>query len=230
MPKQGKRFRADSENVADLAASKEGIPLSDAITKIKSFKATKFDQTVELCMHLGIDARQADQALRGSIALPHGVGKTKRVIAFCSDDKIGECTEAGATEAGGAELVDKVAKGWFDFDVAVAEPAMMKVVSKLGRTLGPKGLMPSPKSGTVTPNISQAVKEYGAGKVEYRNDAGGNIHIPIGKLSFEHKQLLDNADTFIKHIVKIKPPTSKGHYVKRISVSATMTPGVRVME
>jgi len=226
MPKGGKRYRADFEK----HDTSELLPLNQAVDRLKTFKATKFDQTVEIAMHLGIDARQADQAIRGSIALPHGVGQSRRVVAFCTDDKIEACKAAGAVEAGGAEVVKKIADGWMEFDVAVASPDMMKVASKLGRVLGPKGLMPSPKAGTVTPDVVNAVTEYSAGKVEYRNDSGGNIHAPVGKLSFDAEKLVENATTFIEHITKLKPASSKGQYIKRISLSATMTPGILVAE
>ena len=224
MPKKGKRYSADKQAYPDQAS----VSLSEAVTRIKSFKAGKFDQTVELCMHLGIDAKQADQMIRGSLSLPHGIGKSKRVIAFCASDKVEDAKAAGAIEAGAEELVKKIEDGWMEFDVAVASPDMMRVVSKLGRTLGPKGLMPSPKSGTVTPKVAEAVKEYAAGKVEFRNDSGGNVHAAIGKHSFDPKQLEENAEAFIKHINKMKPSSAKGHYVKSISMSATMTPGVAV--
>ena len=224
MPKKGKRYSADRK----AHSGKEKVSLTEAVTRVKSFKATKFDQTVEVCMHLGIDAKQADQMIRGSLSLPHGIGKSKRVIAFCSSDKIEEAKAAGAIEAGGEELVKKVADGWLDFDVAVASPDMMRIVSKLGRALGPKGLMPSPKSGTVTPNVAQAVKEYAAGKVEFRNDSGGNVHAAVGKHSFGAKELEENAEAFINHITKMKPSSTKGHYIKSISMSGTMTPGVSI--
>ena len=224
MAKLSKRIRANAEG----HDPQEAIKLEDAVAKIKGFKPTKFDQTVEICMHLGIDPRQAEQQLRGAIALPHGVGKSKRVVAFCSDDKIEECKAAGAVDAGGAELVKKIQDGWMDFDVAVAEPPMMRNVAPLGRTLGPKGLMPSPKAGTVTADIVTAVKEYSAGKIEYRNDDGGNIHAAVGKLSFDADKLVENAQAFIDLITKIKPSSTKGQYIKRITLSATMTPGVRV--
>ncbi len=223
MPNKGKRYRADKEQAPETL-----LTLEEAVGRIKSFKPAKFDQTVELCMHLGIDAKQADQALRGSISLPHGIGKSKRVIAFCPDDKVAAAKEAGAIEAGGEELVKKCEGGWQDFDVAIADPSMMRVVARLGKILGPRGLMPSPKAGTVTPNVEQAVREYAAGKVEYRNDSGGNIHCVIGKQSFEPQQLQENAQAFIDHIVKIKPSAAKGQYIKKVSMSATMTPGVLV--
>lgn len=223
MARKGKRYRADLEN-----RTEEAMPIGDAVKKLKQFKKTKFDQTVEVCMHLGIDPKQADQMIRGSLSLPHGVGATKRVIAFCSDEKVAEAKEAGAIEAGGEDLVKKVEGGWMDFDVAVAEPAMMRDVAKLGRVLGPKGLMPSPKSGTVTPEVATAVKDYAAGKVEFRNDSGGNVHAAVGKFSFDETQLTENAQAFITHITKMKPSTTKGHYIKKVSLSATMTPSVMV--
>lgn len=222
--KPGKRYRADVNKVDRDKA----YTLTEAVNFIKSFKATKFDQSVEIVMHLGIDDRQADQMIRGSLSLPHGIGQSRRVVAFCPADKVEACKEAGAVEAGGEELVDKVAGGWMDFDVAVATPDMMRVVSKLGRTLGPKGLMPSPKAGTVTADIATAVSEYAAGKVEFRNDKGGNVHAVVGKVSFEPQKLEENAQAFIAHITRLKPSTAKGVYIKRISMSGTMTPGVTV--
>ena len=223
MPKKGKKYREEFENLP-----KEPVALPQAIEAIKSTKARKFDQSVELCMHLGIDPKQADQMLRGSLSLPHGIGATKRVIAFCSPEKVEAAKAAGAVEAGGEELVAKVEGGWMDFDVAIAEPAMMRVVSKLGRTLGPKGLMPSPKAGTVTPDVETAVKEYSAGKVEFRNDNGGNVAVIVGKHSFTPEQLTENAQAFIDHILRLKPSSTKGHYVKKVTMSATMTPSVYV--
>lgn len=189
-------------------------------------KRKTFDQTVELVMHLGIDPKQADQMIRGALSLPKGVGSTKRVIAFCPDDMAEQAKEAGAVEAGADELVKKVNDGWLDFDVAVAHPAVMGKVGKLGRVLGPQGKMPSPKSGTVTPDIPKAVQEYSAGKVEYRNDAGGNIHAPVGKMSFSDEDLAENIQAFIDHIRKAKPQTAKGQYFRRVCISGTMTPSV----
>ncbi|RLS23246.1 MAG: 50S ribosomal protein L1 [Planctomycetota bacterium] len=204
------------------------VTAAEAIAALRKFKATKFDQTVNVVFHLGIDPKAADQALRGSIALPHGIGKTARVIAFCGSDKVAAAKAAGAVEAGSDDLVAKVEGGWMDFDVAIASPDMMRVVSKLGKVLGPKGLMPSPKAGTVTPNVADAVKEYAAGKQEYRNDDGGNIHGVIGKLSFKDDQLLDNLNAFVQTILKAKPASSKGLYVKKCVVAACMSPGVPV--
>ena len=226
MVRQGKRYRADIKDFDRDAA----LPLTDAIGKLKSFKTTKLRQSVDICMHLGINPKQADQAVRGSLSLPHGIGVSRRVIAFCKSDVVEQAKEAGAIEAGGEELVAKVEGGWLEFDVAVASPDMMRLVSKLGRALGPKGLMPSPKSGSVTPNIVDAVKEFTAGKVEFRNDDGGNIHATIGKIDFEPTQLEENAQAFIDAIEKMKPASTKGQYVKKITVSGTMTPGVQIAQ
>lgn len=220
----GKRFRADAEGWD----REQILPLEEAVKKVKTFKPAKFDQSIDICMHLGIDPKQADQAIRGSLSLPHGIGTARRVVAFCPADKVAAAKEAGAIEAGGDELVKKVEEGWMEFDVAIASPDMMRIVSRLGKTLGPKGLMPSPKSGTVTPEVAQAVKEYAAGKVEFRNDAGGNVHAVIGKLSFSAEKLLDNARAFIDNIHRMRPSTTKGVYIKKISLSGTMTPGVLV--
>lgn len=207
---------------------KQELEVVEAVAALKKFKPTKFDQTVEVCMHLSIDPKQADQGIRGSVALPRGIGKSKRVIAFCTADAARDALAAGAVKAGGEDLVEEVEKGFLDFDVAVASPDMMRLVSKLGRVLGPKGLMPSPKAGTVTPQVAQAVKEYSAGKVEYRNDKGGNVHASIGKMSFKESDLVDNLKHFIATIEKGKPSGAKGKFVKRITISGAMTPGVDV--
>lgn len=205
------------------------VSLEEAVSIVKGFEAAKFDMTIDLVMHLGIDTRQADQALRGSISLPNGIGKSKKVIAFCDGDDAEKATAAGAVEVGTDELVEKISKGWMDFDVAVATPAMMRVVSKLGRVLGPSGKMPSPKAGTVTQDVATAVKEFAAGKVNYRNDDGGNLHVPVGKVGFKAEELCENIKHFVKFIRKIKPSTAKGTYIKKISISATMTPSVEIV-
>ena len=223
MARKGKRSRANDELRSD-----EKVTVDEAIGKLRLFKAPKFDQTVNAVAHLGIDPKQADQALRGSISMPHGIGKSATVIAFCPSEKIEEAKAAGAIEAGADDLVDKVAGGWMDFDVAVATPDMMRVVSRLGKVLGPKGLMPSPKAGTVTPNVGEAVKEYSAGKQEYRNDEGGNVHCIVGKMSFSDEQLTDNLRHFVETIDKVRPASTKGHYLKRLVVSGSMTPGVNI--
>lgn len=204
------------------------VEAAAAIAAIKKFKATKFDQTVNVCFHLGIDTAQADQALRGSLSLPKGIGKTKRVIAFCQSDVSPQALANGAVKAGADDLVAEIEKGWMDFDVAIASPDMMRIVSKLGKVLGPKGLMPSPKAGTVTTNVPEAVKEYSAGKVEYRADKGGNVHAVIGKMSFKDNDLVENLEHFIRAIEKVRPATAKGVYIKKITVSGVMTPGVQV--
>lgn len=218
-----KRAKANASHV-----QAEPVATADAVATLKKFKPTKFDQTVNICMHLGVDPAQADQSLRGSISLPKGIGKTKRVIAFCQSDVSPKALAAGAVKAGGEELVAEIEKGWMDFDVAIASPDMMRVVSKLGKVLGPKGLMPSPKAGTVTPQVADAVKEYSAGKVEYRTDKGGNIHAVVGKLSFADSALVENIDFFIKAIEKVRPSTVKGVYIKKVVVSGVMTPSVQI--
>ena len=223
MRTRSKRYKKDSESF-----SKEMFSLDEAVAKLKGWGTTKFNQTVECVMHLGIDPRQADQAIRGAVSLPHGIGKTLKVIVFCEGDEIEKAKAAGAAEADGDDLVKKVADGWLDFDVAIAHPKMMGQVGKLGRVLGPQGKMPSPKSGTVTTDIENAVKEYAAGKVEYRNDSGGNIHIPVGKLDFEASKLVDNIQAFIDLIKKVKPTAAKGTYIKKCAISATMSPSVLV--
>ncbi len=218
--------RRQRDNVAIRPA--QPLPVEEAVAAVKKFKAPKFDQTVNVCFTLGIDTKQADQSIRGSIALPKGIGKSKRVVAFCGADKIADALKAGATKAGGEDLVAEVEKGWMDFDVAVASPDMMRVVSKLGKVLGPKGLMPSPKAGTVTPDIVTAVKEYSAGKLEYRNDKGGNIHGVIGKMSFPEADLAENLNHFINAIERAKPSSTKGIFIKKITISGAMTPGVQI--
>jgi large subunit ribosomal protein L1 len=220
-----KRTAANQEILAKYIGPQ---PMETAIKAVKSFRGPKFDQSVEVCVHLGIDPRQADQQLRGSVSMPKGVGKSARVICFCGEDKVDDAKQAGAIEAGGEELVEKVEKGWMEFDVAVASPDMMRVVSKLGRTLGPKGLMPSPKAGTVTPDVATAVSEYSAGKLEYRNDDGGNIHCIIGKTSFSNEDLLENLQHFVGMIEKLRPAATKGQYVKKCVISGTMTPGIQI--
>jgi len=239
VPKQSTLYLERLAKVGDRGAMHsipEAIGLVKAMGQVSATKSFKknarqrksFDQTVELVMHLGIDARQADQMIRGSISLPKGIGKTKRVVAFCPDDMAEDAKAAGAIEAGTDELVKKVAGGWLDFDVAVAHPSVMGKVGKLGRVLGPQGKMPSPKSGTVTPNVVDAVKEYGAGKLEYRNDAGGNIHAVVGKVSFSTEDLQANIEVFVEHIRKAKPAAAKGQFIKRVCLAATMTPSVTV--
>lgn len=220
---RSKRYKKDLQKVPTAP-----VPLRDGIQHLKRLATTKFDQSVDLVMHLGIDARQADQMIRGSISLPKGIGQSKRVIAFCNDADADAAKAAGAIEAGGDDLVKKVQDGWMDFDVAVAHPSMMGKVGRLGRVLGPQGKMPSPKSGTVTPDIITAVKEYSAGKVEFRNDAGGNIHAVVGKVSFADEDLRANIVAFVDHIRRMKPSAAKGTFMKKICISGSMTPGIEV--
>jgi large subunit ribosomal protein L1 len=220
---RSKRYKKDAEK-----QPKEPVPLDEAIKRVKSFSQTKFGQSVDLVCHLGIDPKQADQMVRGSVGLPKGIGATKRVIAFCGDNDAADAKAAGAVEAGGDKLIQKVQDGWLDFDVAVAHPSMMGKVGKLGRILGPQGKMPSPKSGTVTPDVVTAVKEYSAGKLEFRNDAGGNVHALVGKLSFPDEDLRENIVAFVDHIRRMKPATARGQYLKRVCISGTMTPSVTV--
>jgi len=237
MPNRSVRYKAQASRIEGKGRR---LPIPEAVqllkemgearadrTKYKGLRDRKgFDQTVEMVLHLGIDPKQADQMIRGAVSLPKGIGQAKRVIAFCPDNLVELAKAAGAVEAGADELVKKVADGWMDFDVAVAHPSLMGKVGKLGRVLGPQGKMPSPKSGTVTPEIEQAVKDYAAGKVEYRNDAGGNIHAPVGKMSFSNEDLQVNIEAFLSHIRKAKPQTAKGQYLKKVCLSATMTPAV----
>jgi len=222
------KSRSKQYSKADETSTKDPLSLKAAVDKVKSFDTAKFDQTVELVMQLGIDPKQADQLIRGAISLPNGTGKARKVVAFCDDSEAEAAKQAGAIEAGCDELVEKVAGGWLDFDVAIASPRVMGKVGKLGRVLGPQGKMPSPKNGTVTAEVVKAVAEFAAGKVEFRNDAGGNVHVIVGKQSFANEKLVENADAFIEHIKKIKPTGAKGTYIKKISLSATMSPGVQV--
>lgn len=221
---RSKRYKKDT---SDFDVKKK-LPLSEAITQIKQWDTAKFKQSIDCVLWLGIDPRQADQAVRGALTLPHGIGKTLRVIAFCEGEDVEKAKSAGASEAGSDELVEKVQGGWLDFDVAIAHPRLMGKVGKLGRVLGPQGKMPSPKSGTVTPNIDEAVKEYAAGKVEFRNDSGGNVHAIVGKIDFEPQKLEENVSAFVDHIKKMKPSATKGTYIKKLSLSATMSPSVEV--
>jgi len=211
-----------------MPAESKPVSVAEAAALLKNFNTTKFDQTVEIAMRLGIDPKQADQLVRGSIVLPHGIGKSLRVVVFAKGDKIDEAKAAGADEVGGPELAEKIKGGWTEFDVCIAAPDMMGVVGPLGKVLGPRGLMPSPRAGTVTPDVGKVVKEYKAGKVEFRNDAWGNVHAVVGKLSFDAPKLADNISAFINHVMGLKPAAVKGQYLKGIVVSATMSPGVRV--
>jgi len=207
---------------------KKPLPVSEAVAILKTFNTTKFDQTVEIVMRLGIDPKQADQLVRSSIVLPNGIGKSLRVLVFAKGDKADEAKAAGADEIGGPELAEKIKGGWTEFDVCIAAPDMMGVVGPLGKVLGPRGLMPSPRAGTVTPDVGKVVKEYKAGKVEFRNDAGGNIHAVVGKLSFDAQKLVENISAFINFVMGLKPAAVRGQYLKGIAISATMSPSVWV--
>jgi len=224
MSKPTKRMK----QMAGKLPKEEPVALPQAVEVLKQFGTTKFDQSVEIAMRLGVDPKQADQIVRGSIVLPNGIGKSLRVVVFAKDEKADEAREAGADEVGGEELAARIKEGWTDFDVCIASPDMMGIVGPLGRTLGPRGLMPSPRAGTVTPDVGKTVTEYKAGKVEFRNDKAGNVHAVVGKLSFDAPKLVENIQAFINHIQGMKPASVRGQYVKGISVSATMSPGVRV--
>ena len=221
--KRSKRYKQLSETIPS-----EPVALSKAVEVLKGFDGTKFDQAVEIHMRLGIDAKQADQLVRGSLVLPHGIGKTQRVVVFARGPAADAATEAGADAVGQEELAKKITDGWLEFDVCIASPDMMGVVGPLGRVLGPRGLMPSPRAGTVTPDVAEAVKEYKAGKVEFRNDDGGNVHAIVGKLSFDNKKLEENISAFMDFVNSLKPNAAKGTYVRGVTVSATMSPGVQI--
>lgn len=223
MGKKSKRYRA-----ALAKQPQTNLPLEQAVEALKKYDATKFDQTVEVHMRLGIDPNQADQIIRGSLVLPHGIGKTQRVVVFAKGDAAKAAEEAGADEVGGEDLAKKIKDGWTDFDVCIAAPDMMGLVGPLGRVLGPRGLMPSPRAGTVTPDVGKVVGEYKAGKVEFRNDKGGNVHAMVGKISFESSKLVDNINAIVNFVTGLKPQTVKGTYVKGVAICATMSPSVRI--
>ena len=204
------------------------LPLAEAVAVLKKFPPTKFDQTVEVHVRLGIDPKQADQIIRGSLVLPHGIGKSKRVVVFAKGNLAEDARAAGAEEVGGEELAKKIKEGWTDFDVCIAAPDMMGLVGPLGKVLGPRGLMPSPRAGTVTADIARTVGEYKAGKVEFRNDPTGIVHAVVGKASFDAAKLGDNIRSFLNHILAMQPSSVRGQYVKSVSISGTMTPGVMV--
>ena len=220
----GKKMKASLEKVEK---GKE-YSLENAIQKVKELTYVKFDETVDIVFNLGVDPRKSDQMVRGTVVLPHGTGKTLRVLVFAKGEKELEAKQAGADFVGAYDLVEKINKGWLDFDKVVATPDIMGVVGKLGKVLGPRGLMPNPKLGTVTFDVAKAVKEIKAGKVEYKTEKAGVVHVPIGKVSFDAQKLLDNAKAIIDSVTKAKPSTSKGRYMKGISVSSTMGPGLRV--
>src|SRR5215204_1646029 len=223
MRKPGKKFAAAREQVPERLHT-----IEDAIPLMQKVKFARFDETVELAMRLGVDPKHADQMVRGTVVLPHGLGKSKRVLAIAGADKQKEAQEAGADFVGGDEVVEKILGGWMDFDAVVATPDMMRAVGRLGKVLGPRGLMPNPKTGTVTPNVAQAIREIKAGKVEFRVDKTGIVHAPVGKISFETQNLIENAHALVDSVVKAKPAAAKGKYLKSVTMSSTMGPGILI--
>jgi len=220
MPTHGKRFRQ-----AQAAITKPAYALREAVELLKALPQTKFDQSVEVHLKLGIDPKQSEQGLRGAISLPAGLGRSRRVVAFCPPEQVEEAKKAGAVEAGVDDLVEKIQGGWMDFDVAVAHPQAMSKVAKLGRVLGPQGKMPTPKAGTVGADVPKLVAEFQAGKLEYRNDDGGNIHAIVGKMSFGVDALVQNIEALVEHIRRSKPASAKGQYFQKVTLTATMMPG-----
>jgi large subunit ribosomal protein L1 len=223
MARHGKKYTAAFAQVEVRPYS-----LAEAIPLVQKLKCAKFDETVEMALRLGVDPKHADQMVRGTVVLPHGLGKSKRVLVIAGSDKQKEAEEAGADVVSGEEVVKKITDGWMDFDAVVATPDMMRVVGRLGKVLGPRGLMPNPKTGTVTTDVAKAVGEIKAGKVEFRVDKTGIIHVPLGKLSFSTQNLIENAEALVESVVRAKPLTSKGKYLKSITVSSTMGPGVSI--
>ena len=223
MGKKSKRYRASLEK-----QPQDALPLEEAVETLKKYDSTKFDQTVEIHMRLGVDPNQADQIIRGSLVLPHGIGRSQRVVVFAKGDAATAAEEAGADFVGQDDLAKKIKDGWTEFDVCIAAPDMMGLVGPLGRVLGPRGLMPSPRAGTVTPDVGKVVGEYKAGKVEFRNDKGGNVHSVVGKMSFDSGKLVENIKAFIDFIEGLKPQSIRGTYVRGIAICATMSPSVRV--
>ena len=223
MRKRSKKFAAARQQVPERPHT-----LEDAVPLMQKVKFAKFDETVELAMRLGVDPKHADQMVRGTVVLPHGLGKSKKVLAIAGAEKQKEATDAGADYVGGEEIVDKIQGGWMDFDAVVATPDMMRAVGKLGKVLGPRGLMPNPKTGTVTPDIAKAVREIKAGKVEFRVDKTGIVHAPIGKASFPAQNLVENAHALVDSVVKAKPPAAKGKFLRSVTMSSTMGPGILI--
>jgi len=222
--KRGKRY---SESLAKIDRSRE-YPLEEAVEVLKNLPKAKFDETVEFSAKLGVDPKHADQQVRGTVLLPHGTGRDVKVLVFAKGEKEKEAQEAGADYVGSADLIEKIKGGWFDFDVAIATPDMMSDVGKLGRILGPRGLMPNPKSGTVTFDVAKAVKEAKAGKIEYRVDRGANIHVPVGKISFDTHKLVENVKALVLELLRAKPAAAKGKYIKSIHLTTTMGPSVEL--
>jgi large subunit ribosomal protein L1 len=226
MRKHGKKYRAAAEKIEPGRR----YTLDEGVGLIKELSFAKFDETVELTMWLGVDPRKADQLVRGTVVLPHGLGRSKTVLVIAGPDKQKEAEAAGADFVGGEDMVDKIKGGWLDFDAVIATPDMMRLVGQLGKILGPRGLMPNPKTGTVTPDVTTAVTETKAGKVEYRVDKTGVIHVPVGKVSFDPDRIRENAQVLIDAVVRAKPSTAKGKYVKKVNLASTMSPGVLLDE
>lgn len=224
MPKFGKKY----EDALKLIDKNKLYDAADAIDLVKKTSTAKFDETIEVHVRLGVDPRHADQQVRGTVVLPHGTGKTRRVLVFAKGEKAKEAEAAGADFVGAEELAAKIEGGWLDFDVAIATPDMMGVVGKLGRILGPRGLMPNPKVGTVTFELTQAIKEVKAGKIEFRVDKTSIVHVPVGKASFDAVKLLENFQTFMEALIKAKPAAAKGQYLKSVTIASTMGPGIKV--
>lgn len=220
---RGKKYK----KIADAYNRNQQYGLAEAIQILKKSEI-KFDQTVEVHFNLGVDPKHSDQVVRGTVVLPHGTGRDVRVLVFCKDNNLEAAKEAGAIDAGGEDLVQKIQGGWLEFDAVIATPDMMPVISRVAKILGPRGLMPSPKAGTVTLNVAQTVKELKAGKIQYRVDKGANIHTPVGKLSFAEEQLIDNIKSVVDSVIKAKPQTSKGTYIKSLTLTATMTPSIKL--
>ncbi|ANC75437.1 MAG: 50S ribosomal protein L1 [Bacillota bacterium] len=224
MANKGKKY----QEAAKLVDRTKAYDAAEAIELVKKAAPAKFDESVEVAVRLGVDTKKADQQVRGAVVLPNGTGKTQRVLVFAKGEKAKEAEAAGADHVGDSDYINKIQQGWFEFDVIVATPDMMAEVGKLGRVLGPKGLMPNPKTGTVTFEVEKAINEIKAGKVEYRVDKTGNVHVPIGKVSFEAEKLAENLNTIIETLLKVKPAAAKGTYMKNVAVSSTMGPGIKV--
>ena len=222
--KPGKRYR---ESAAKTDGTRQ-YPIDEAVEVLKSFPPSKFDETIEFSANLGVDPKHADQQVRGTVLLPHGTGKTIRVLVLTRGEKEQEAKNAGADSVGSVEIIEKIKEGWFDFDIAIATPDMMGEVGKLGKLLGPRGLMPNPKSGTVTFDVAKAVREAKAGKIEYRVDKGANIHVPVGKMSFEKQKLVDNIKALAQELMRAKPASAKGKYIKSMYISSTMGPSLAI--
>lgn len=228
-PPRGKKLRNHLKNVINRIAKEGPAPLKKAVSVLKQMKRAKFDETVEVHMQLGVDASQSDQMIRGTVSLPHGIGKSVRVIVFCQGEHVAKALEAGADAAGSDDLIKKIQQdNWTDFDVAIAMQDMMGKVSRLGKVLGPRGLMPSPKAGTIVSDVSAGVREFKAGKVEYRTDKGGNVHAGVGKLSFDEDKLVENISTFVEQVRAAKPAGVRGQYIRTVNICSTMSPGVPV--